>query len=164
AERRDEARRLAHRAHQLARERKERAHEAYALRLLGEIDLREGSPTADAAATPFRGALALAVELGLRPLAAHCHLGLGRLYPTIAGAPTMPSGRPCACTARWVCGAEPRRPRRSSRGRPSPDRRFGECPRPREPQLWRPRRARSTGGCQRPVGGLRSNACDPPNV
>ncbi len=28
-------------------------------------------------------ALALADELGMRPLAAHCHLGLGTLYATI---------------------------------------------------------------------------------
>ena len=28
----------------------------------------------------YRRALALADELGMRPLAAHCHLGLGKLY------------------------------------------------------------------------------------
>jgi hypothetical protein len=28
----------------------------------------------------YRDALALAVELGMRPLIAHCHLGLGKLY------------------------------------------------------------------------------------
>jgi hypothetical protein len=28
----------------------------------------------------YRQAMALADELGMRPLAAHCHLGLGRLY------------------------------------------------------------------------------------
>jgi hypothetical protein len=28
----------------------------------------------------FRSAIGLAQELGMRPLAAHCHLGLGRLY------------------------------------------------------------------------------------
>ena len=28
----------------------------------------------------YRQALALAEELGMRPLQAHCHLGLGRLY------------------------------------------------------------------------------------
>jgi hypothetical protein len=31
-------------------------------------------------AEPNRQALALAEELGLRPLVAHCHLGLGKLY------------------------------------------------------------------------------------
>jgi hypothetical protein len=29
----------------------------------------------------YREALALAVELGMRPFVAHCHLGLGKLYP-----------------------------------------------------------------------------------
>ena len=28
----------------------------------------------------YRRAVALAAELGMRPLVAHCHLGLGRLY------------------------------------------------------------------------------------
>ena len=32
------------------------------------------------AAGYYREALALAGELGLRPLVAHCHLGLGKLY------------------------------------------------------------------------------------
>jgi hypothetical protein len=32
------------------------------------------------ATTHYRQALALAEELGLRPLQAHCHHGLGRLY------------------------------------------------------------------------------------
>jgi len=33
----------------------------------------------DTAAAHYRQALALAEELGLRPLVAHCHLGLGKL-------------------------------------------------------------------------------------
>jgi hypothetical protein len=32
------------------------------------------------AETHYQQALALADELGMRPLVAHCHLGLGRLY------------------------------------------------------------------------------------
>ena len=32
------------------------------------------------AETYYQQALALAEELGMRPLVAHCHLGLGRLY------------------------------------------------------------------------------------
>jgi tetratricopeptide (TPR) repeat protein len=35
---------------------------------------------ADTAEAHYRQALALAEELGLRPLVAHCHLGLGKLY------------------------------------------------------------------------------------
>ena len=34
----------------------------------------------DAVGGCYRDALALAGELGMRPLAAHCHLGLGKLY------------------------------------------------------------------------------------
>jgi hypothetical protein len=34
----------------------------------------------ESAATHYHQALALADELGMRPLQAHCHLGLGRLY------------------------------------------------------------------------------------
>ncbi|HEX6828150.1 MAG TPA: tetratricopeptide repeat protein [Burkholderiales bacterium] len=30
--------------------------------------------------THYQGALSLASELGMRPLVAHCHLGLGKLY------------------------------------------------------------------------------------
>jgi hypothetical protein len=34
----------------------------------------------EAARARYRAALALATDLGMRPLAAHCHLGLGTLY------------------------------------------------------------------------------------
>ena len=34
----------------------------------------------ESAETHYRQALALAEELGMRPLQAHCHLGLGTLY------------------------------------------------------------------------------------
>ena len=36
--------------------------------------------TAPPRSSSYRQALAVASELGLRPLVAHCHLGLGRLY------------------------------------------------------------------------------------
>jgi Flp pilus assembly protein TadD len=35
------------------------------------------------AKTHFKQALALAEELGIRPLQAHCHWGLGTLYATL---------------------------------------------------------------------------------
>jgi Flp pilus assembly protein TadD len=35
------------------------------------------------AKTHFKQALALAEELGIRPLQAHCHRGLGTLYATL---------------------------------------------------------------------------------
>ena len=35
---------------------------------------------AEKAEASYRQAMALADELGMRPLVAHCHLGLGKLY------------------------------------------------------------------------------------
>jgi tetratricopeptide (TPR) repeat protein len=60
--------------------RQERANRAYALRALGEIAASEEPPDVEEAEAHFREALALAEELGMRPLEAHCHLGLGKLY------------------------------------------------------------------------------------
>ena len=79
ADRREDAIVLAGRAHALACEQKERGHEAYALRLLGEIAAHQDPPEIEPAAHHYRRALALAGELGMRPLVAHCHLGLGKL-------------------------------------------------------------------------------------
>jgi tetratricopeptide (TPR) repeat protein len=76
----EEALRLAQRALELTRARKERGHEAYALRLLGEITAHRVSPDVNEAATHYQQALALAEALGMRPLQAHCHHGLGTLY------------------------------------------------------------------------------------
>jgi len=76
----DRATEPAGRALQLAREQKERGHEAYALRLLAEAASRASIPEAEKAEASYRQAMALAEELGMRPLVAHCHLGLGRLY------------------------------------------------------------------------------------
>jgi tetratricopeptide (TPR) repeat protein len=64
----------------LARERQERGHQAYALRLLGEIAARHSPPEAEQAEAHYRQALALAEAQGMRPLQAHCHRGLGILY------------------------------------------------------------------------------------
>jgi class 3 adenylate cyclase/tetratricopeptide (TPR) repeat protein len=63
---------------ELARNHKERGHEAYALRLLGEV-MTQCDEAAQAEAH-YQGALRLAQELGMRPLAAHCHWGLARLF------------------------------------------------------------------------------------
>jgi tetratricopeptide (TPR) repeat protein len=76
----EEAHACAERALGLARERQERSNEAYALRLLGDIAAQCTPPDVDAAAPHYRQALALAKELGMRPLQAHSHRGLGRLY------------------------------------------------------------------------------------
>jgi tetratricopeptide (TPR) repeat protein len=71
---------LAARTLALACQRQERGHQAYALRLLAEIAARRQSPEAEQAEAYYQQALTLANELGMRPLVAHCHLGLGMLY------------------------------------------------------------------------------------
>jgi tetratricopeptide (TPR) repeat protein len=78
--RQEEAQVLAERALAHARERRERGHQAYALRLLGDIAARREPPESACAETHYRQALLLAGELGMRSLQAHCHLGLGTLY------------------------------------------------------------------------------------
>jgi len=62
-----------------AQTHRERAYEATALRLLGEIHVRRDPPHRESAEEHYHRALALASELGMRPLVAHCHLGLGKL-------------------------------------------------------------------------------------
>jgi class 3 adenylate cyclase/tetratricopeptide (TPR) repeat protein len=71
---------LAAQALDLAQEYRERGHEAYAFRLLASIELVREAPALDRAEEGYRKALALAEPLGMRPLQAHCHRGLGRLY------------------------------------------------------------------------------------
>jgi tetratricopeptide (TPR) repeat protein len=67
----------------LARAHQERGNEAYALRLLGDIGTHRDSPEVDEVEAHYRQALALADERGMRPLMAHCHLGLGTLYAKV---------------------------------------------------------------------------------
>jgi len=62
-----------------SRDRKRRHQESWALRALGEIASHRDPPDAETAEASYRQALALADELGLRPIVAHCHLGLGKL-------------------------------------------------------------------------------------
>jgi len=70
----------ADRAVMLARGRGERGFEAWALRLLGDIASHHGRPDVATAAAHYGAAMTLASELEMRPLVAHCHSGLGRLY------------------------------------------------------------------------------------
>jgi hypothetical protein len=51
--------------------------------VLGEIAARAEPSDYEPAQAYYRQALALAEELGMRPLMAHCHLGLGSLYQSI---------------------------------------------------------------------------------
>src|SRR5262249_8797225 len=79
----EEAHALAERVLRHAREHQERGNEAYALRLLGQIAVQRDPPERHQAEAHYRQALALAEELGMRPLQAHCHCGLGTLYATM---------------------------------------------------------------------------------
>jgi tetratricopeptide (TPR) repeat protein len=76
----EEANTLAERALARALAHQERDQQAYALRLLGVIAARREVPENVLAEAHYREALTLAEELGMCPLVAHCHLGLGQLY------------------------------------------------------------------------------------
>src|SRR5262249_11559564 len=78
----EEAQALAEQAQALAHKHQERGNQAYALHLLGEIAARHEPPEMEPAEAHYRRALALAEELGMRPLLAHCHRSLGMLYVT----------------------------------------------------------------------------------
>jgi len=80
ANRIDDAIRFARCALELSRNHKERGNQAWALRLLGEIASHPDPPDVQEAEAHYRQAMTLADELGMRPLLAHCHLGLGKLY------------------------------------------------------------------------------------
>jgi tetratricopeptide (TPR) repeat protein len=79
----EEAHALAAHTLALTRMHQERGNQAYALRLLGEIAAHRTPSDVDAAAAHYYQALALAEALGMRPLQAHCHYGLGTLYATV---------------------------------------------------------------------------------
>ena len=80
AGRRNDAVAVARSALDLAHRQKERGNEAWVLRLLGDIAAHANPPEPDSAEGHYTQALARADELGMRPLAAHCHFGLGTLY------------------------------------------------------------------------------------
>jgi len=61
-------------------EHKERGNEAMARCTLGEIAAQHDPPDVEQVTAHYQQALALAEELGMRPLQAHCHRGLGTLY------------------------------------------------------------------------------------
>ncbi len=67
----------------LARDRKQRGFEALALRLLADVASHRDRFQPSEAEDHSRQALALAAELGMRPLVARCHLNLGTLYRRI---------------------------------------------------------------------------------
>ena len=91
----------------MARQRGEQGVEGFILRLLGDIAAHPDRFEADTAEAHYRQAQTLAEELSLRPLVAHCHLGLGKLYRRTSKRSrrrsTSPSRR--RCTARWTCAS-----------------------------------------------------------
>jgi class 3 adenylate cyclase/tetratricopeptide (TPR) repeat protein len=74
-----DARRLAKQALEASRSRQEQGCEAWVLRLLGDIAAHP-EDLDSAGEAHYGAALTLASELAMRPLVAHCHLGLGKLY------------------------------------------------------------------------------------
>jgi tetratricopeptide (TPR) repeat protein len=76
----DAAMASATRAVELARDHDERGSAAWILRLLGEIHFHCDPPEVMVAEDYYLQAEAIAAELNMRPLVAHCHLSLGRLY------------------------------------------------------------------------------------
>ena len=88
----DEASALAGRLLELSHTHTGSGYQAHAYRLLGEVAMRREPPDVDQATAHYRQALALAEEIGMRPLQAHCHHGLGMLYAAVGQ-------REQACTA-----------------------------------------------------------------
>jgi tetratricopeptide (TPR) repeat protein len=76
----DQGKALADEALAWAQSQQDRAHEGRLLRLLGDIATAAEPCISSEAESHYRQALSIAEELGLRPLVAHCHLGLGMLY------------------------------------------------------------------------------------
>jgi class 3 adenylate cyclase/tetratricopeptide (TPR) repeat protein len=77
----DDARRLSHRSLESSQRRPSFA--AHALRLLGDIASHPDQFDAESGAAHYHEALALARVHAMRPLVAHCHLGLSKLYSRI---------------------------------------------------------------------------------
>jgi class 3 adenylate cyclase/tetratricopeptide (TPR) repeat protein len=73
----DDARRLGDRSVESAQ--RQPGFAAHAVHLLGDIAAHPGRFDAESSATHYRSALTLAQKHGMRPLVAHCHLGLGTL-------------------------------------------------------------------------------------
>jgi len=64
-------------------------------------------PDAEQAEIYYRQALTLAEELGMRPLQAHCHRGLGTLYATTVSMsrPVPNYLPPSSSIAPWICSS-----------------------------------------------------------
>ena len=78
----DEAHALAEQALTLARAYHQRGQQAMPCASSARSRRRREPPEVEQAEAHYHQALALAEELGMRPLQAHCHRGLGTLYAT----------------------------------------------------------------------------------
>jgi tetratricopeptide (TPR) repeat protein len=92
----EEAWQYACQALDLARQQQARGDEAVALHQLGVVQAHADPPDTAQAEAHYQQALALADELGMRPLQAHCHRGLGTLY---AATGQREQARTALCTA-----------------------------------------------------------------
>jgi DNA-binding NtrC family response regulator/tetratricopeptide (TPR) repeat protein/class 3 adenylate cyclase len=80
ADRTEDAATAAARGLDVAKRWGDRAQEAHALRILGEISMRRGAADHGQATTLYSQALSLAERLAMRPLSARIHLDLGQLH------------------------------------------------------------------------------------
>ena len=96
----DTATARASRALELARAQQERGHEAYALRLLGEIASSGPSGAREDAEPLYLQAITRAEELAMRPLRARCLLGLAQHHRR-AGRPARAQGPLAAAAAEF---------------------------------------------------------------
>jgi hypothetical protein len=71
---------LARQALEVFRESKDRGSEAWLIYLLAEILVRRHPSSFSQAEESYRTASIVAHELGMRPLQAHCYLGLGKIH------------------------------------------------------------------------------------
>jgi tetratricopeptide (TPR) repeat protein len=76
----DDAADCAGKALGFAQNQQECGNEAEALRLLGDIALRRGGSEMEVATERYRQAMTIGKDLGLRPLLARCHVGIGKAH------------------------------------------------------------------------------------
>lgn len=74
------ARSRAEAAHTIAQQHKQRGYEARIAYVLGKLASHDEPLNVQAAAAQYHAAVVLATGLGMRPLIAHCHAGLAKLY------------------------------------------------------------------------------------
>ena len=99
----EEAWQHARQALDLARQQKERVNEALALYQLGVVQAN-ADPLISRRPQPTTSRPWPCEALGMRPLRAHCHHGLGRLYarPAVLSRPAPPWPPPSTSTGPWT--------------------------------------------------------------